>query len=83
MRNRVIFFLTSMQSYNQNVVSVSVVLMALVDEHYRVIVVGGYGRPSDCGILSNFEGFPAGTLDIPDDETTPGAVHQGKPYSGG
>lgn len=52
-----------------------------------VIDVGAYGRTSDGGILSNFrfgEGLlqlpqpAAGNLDIPEDETIPGAEHQGK-----
>lgn len=57
---------------------------AFVDAHYLFLVidVGGYGRTSDGGTLSNprfGEGPLAGTLDlIPEDETPPGAEHQGK-----
>lgn len=61
----------------------SIVLLAVVDAHYcfQVIDVGGYGRNSDGGTLSNSrfgEGLIDGTLDFPEDAVIPGAEHRGR-----
>lgn len=64
----------------------SIVLMAVVDAHYRfrVVDVGGFGRTSDGGTLSNSifgQALRDGTLDLPEDTELPGAAHLGpQPY---
>ncbi|XP_038164585.1 uncharacterized protein LOC119798981 [Cyprinodon tularosa] len=60
----------------------SLVLLALVDAHYRfrVIDVGGYGRRSDGGILANSafgQALREGTLNFPPDQHLPRADHRG------
>lgn len=60
----------------------SLVLLALVDAHYRfrVIDVGGYGRTSDGGILANStfgQALRDGSLHLPPDQHLPGAEHRG------
>uniref|UniRef100_A0A8C6NIP4 DDE Tnp4 domain-containing protein n=1 Tax=Nothobranchius furzeri TaxID=105023 RepID=A0A8C6NIP4_NOTFU len=60
----------------------SIVLLAVVDAHYmfRVIDVGGYGRNSDGGILSESplgKHLKAGTLSVPEDTTLQGSEHLG------
>lgn len=64
----------------------SIVLLAVVDAHYRfrVVDVGGYGRTSDGGSLHNSafgEGLRNGTLDLPQEAVVAGAEHRGSlPY---
>ncbi|XP_072301720.1 uncharacterized protein [Eucyclogobius newberryi] len=60
----------------------SLVLLAVVDARYRfrVIDVGGYGRTSDGGILSNSafgQALREGTLQLPPDQNLPGAEDRG------
>lgn len=60
----------------------SIVLMAVVDAHYRFLVVdvGAYGRSSDGGILVSSAFGTAmrnGILDHPEDKLLPGADHLG------
>ncbi|KAJ8929726.1 hypothetical protein NQ314_017562 [Rhamnusium bicolor] len=58
--------------------SFSIVLMALVDANYRIIIadVGAYGKNSDGGIFSNSvmgQALLNGKLSIPSNKTLPGA----------
>ncbi|XP_042566166.1 uncharacterized protein LOC122133636 [Clupea harengus] len=60
----------------------SIVLLAVVEANYifRMVDVGGYGRNSDGGTLSNSpfgQALRDGTLDLPDDRAIPGAENRG------
>lgn len=61
----------------------SIVLLAIVDAEYcfRMVDVGGYGRNSDGGTLSNSafgEALRDGKLDLPEDQLIPGAEGRGE-----
>ena len=60
----------------------SIVLLAVVDANliFRMVDVGGYGRNSDGGTLSNSpfgQSLRDGTLDLPEDRVIPGAEDRG------
>ena len=60
----------------------SIRLLAVVDANlvFRMVDVGGYGRNSDGGTLSNSpfgQALRDGTLDLPDDRAIPGAENRG------
>ena len=60
----------------------SIVLLAVVDANliFRMVDVGGYGRNSDGGTLSNSpfgQALRDGTLDLPEDRVIPGAEDRG------
>jgi hypothetical protein len=55
----------------------SIMLLALVDAHYKFIVVGSYGKNSNAGIFSNLKvgkALERKKLNIPEDKPLPGTT---------